>query len=572
MFLEHNLVPRSFKVKIEDTLSSTNDIKWIDNYFNLLTQCVNKYLADDELMHEAMGLRYTSKGNFETDFSRLTNRPYKNDDYPLSGGNQAKSFKFIEANIRNCLLSQQQRRIIADKLVKYEYKVTDKIIKEIKDDLIDENIYTTFAEIKNIAAAKGATSIPKCKNVVLDWSVQDNQPIKTSFFNGMIHFKCDYKGRWITHKVKVPENIKAPSGSFHKPYIYRESDSGILYMIVPYDACVDEDYIDKFAEPFKSLGVDLGKIRPFAAAWSALDGSWEAGFSPSRELVRLLEKMSRVEENISGIRKKIDAYDALACRDSSSDFAWKMHDMRCRLKELREKHSRQKRKATWLFARDIVNVAVENRCFMINFEDFRGLSDKTGYWNVSEIVDCVALNADLCGIQVWLVDINQTSHTDPFSGESVEPRGDRSVVLSDGSVMDRDDVAALEISFRGGRYRRDNLRVKSRRVGGDRVRPVRSCGSVSGGRPRSVSRTGVYKRGLRESGKLSVRERSRLDRMVSFSFCSGSSVSVAVAAGGQVSLSHPRFVSGVPFGTPKNNNTGFVHRSIKESMYLSQNQ
>ena len=571
MFLEQNLVPRSFKVKIKDTLSSTNDTKWVENYFDLLTQCVNKYLDDDDLMNKAMSLRYTSKGNFETDFNKLTERPYKNKDYPLSGGNQAKSFKFIEANIRNCLLAQQQRRTIAKKLEKYKYEITDKIIKEIKEELIDEeNIYTTFAEIKNIAAAKGATSLPKNKGVVLDWSVQDNQPIKMSFVNGMIICKCDYKGRWITHKIKVPDNIKEPSGSFHKPYIYREKASGILYMIVPYDACVDENYIEHFAEPFRALGVDLGKIRPFAAAWSALDGSWEAGFSPSRELVQLLGKMSRVEANIAGLRKKIAAYDELACRDSSSDFIWKMFDMKQRLADLREKHSREKRKASWLFARDIVNIAVENRCFMINFEDFRGLSDKTGYWNVSEIVDCVALNADLCGIQVWLVDINQTSHTDPFSGESVEPRGDRSVVLSDGSVMDRDDVAALEISFRGGRRRVDNLCVKSRRVDGDRVRPVRSSGSVCGGRPRSVSRTGVHKRNLRELGLLSVRVRGRLNRMVSFSFRSGSSVSVAVAAGCKGLRSHSR-LKNVPFGTFRDNNTIFANnQSIQQSMYVSQ--
>lgn len=572
MFLEQNLVPRSFKVKIEDTLSSTNDIRWVENYFNLLTKCVNKYLDDNELMQETMKLRYTSKGNFETDFNNLTNCPYKNADYPLSGGNQAKSFKFIEANIRNCLLAQQQRRIIAEKLAKYEFEITDSIINEVKEDLIDEdNIYTTFAEIKNIAAAKGATSLPKNKGVVLDWSVQDNQPIKTSFVNGIIYYKCDYKGRWITHKVKVPDNIKVPSGSFHKPYIYREKSSGILYMIVPYDACVDEDYIDNFAEPFRALGVDLGHIRPFAAAWSALDGSWQAGFSPSRELVQLLGKMSRVEANIEGVRKKIAAYEALAFRGSSSDFIWKMHDMQCRLSDLRDKHSRQKRKASWLFARDIVNIAVENRCFMINFEDFRGLSDKTGYWNVSEIVDFVALNADLRGIQVWLVNINNTSHTDPFSGERVEPRGDRSVVLSDGSVMDRDDVAALEISFRDGYRRRDNLRVKSRRVKrGSRSRPVRSSGSVSGGRPCSVSRTGRHKRSLRGLGGLSVRGRARLNRMVSFSFGSGASVSVAFAAGSKGLRSHSRF-SGMPFGMPRNNNIIFANkRSIQQSMYVSQ--
>lgn len=574
MFIEPNLVLRSFKVKIEDTLSSTNDIRWVENYFDLLTQCVNEYLSDDELMQKSMELRYTSKGNFETDFSNLTNRPYKNKDYPLAGGNQAKSFRFIEANIRNCLLAQRQRRVIADKLAEYDFKVTNKIINDIKEDLIDnENIYTTFAEIKNIAAAKGATSFSKNKSVVPDWSVQDNYPIRMSFVNGMIYYKCDYKGRWITHKVKVPDNIKAPSGSFHKLYIYRDKISGILYMVVPYDACVDEDYIDSFAEPFRSLGIDLGKIRPFAAAWSSLDGSWRAGFSPSRELAQLLGKMSRVEANIAGVRKKIAAYEDLAFRGSSSDFIWKMHDMQERLCALREKHSRQKRKATWLFAHDIVNLAVENRCFLITFEDFRGLSGKTGYWNVSEIVEYVALNAELHGIQVWLVDINNTSHTNPFSGEAVEPRDDRSVVLSDGFVMNRDDLAALEISFRGERRRRDNLRVKSRRrVSEDeRSRPVRSSGSVSGGRPRSVSRTGLHKRALRScSWRLSVRERARLNRMVSFSFGSGSSVSVAIAAGCKGLRSYSRF-SGVPFGTPQHNNIIFANNSsIQQSMYVSQ--
>ena len=528
---------------LRQTVKTQADYDWIDAYQTGLENEVNACLRNDELMRQAMMLDIKSKGKFETEFNKLANQRYKDADYALSGGNQAKSFKFIEGNIRQVLLSQDERRQIADILAEYDYDISAKEkLDKIYDRLHDADLYPSLFEIKNISAAKGAVSLPQLKSCVIDWAVQDNQPIKTSYDDGYLSFTCDYRGNWIEHKVLVPNNLKNPTGAFSKPCIYRDDDD-VLWMSIPYDAYVDTEYIDNLNDVYKCLGIDLGVIKPFAGSIIDSDNNWMTGLAPSKELENLCKKFERVDVDVRKTAEKYHKYEDLAYRESDDEFIWRMYDLGKQLEAKRDKRSALRSHIEWVFARDIVNHAVENKCGMITFEDFRPLNGITGWWDVSTIVKHVVMNAELHGIQVWLVNIRNTSHTNPFTGEYVVPdESTRLIEVAPNVLMDRDDVASLEVAWRPEVKRRDRSekrkKPKSRRRAKNRKRP--SLGQRNGGvkrRPRSKSRTRLHKESLvswrlRRLGAYHTSHQVSAGEMSKSDFCwFASSVSVVMSAG-----------------------------------------
>lgn len=538
-----DIIIRTFKVPLRQTVKTQANYDWIDAYQTGLENEVNACLRNDELMRQAMMLDIKRKGKFETEFNKLANQRYKDADYALSGGNQAKSFKFVEGNIRQVLLSQDERRQIADILAEYDYDISAKEkLDKIYDRLHDADLYPSLFEIKNISAAKGAVSLPQSKSCVIDWAVQDNQPIKTSYDNGYLSFTCDYRGKWIEHKVLVPNNLKNPTGAFSKPCIHRDDD-GVLWISIPYDAYVDTEYIDNLNDVYKCLGIDLGIIKPFAGSIIDSDNNWMTGLAPSKELENLCKKFERVDVDVRKTAEKYHKYEDLAYRESDDEFIWRMYDLGKQLEAKRDKRSALRSHIEWVFARDIVNHAVENKCGMITFEDFRPLNGITGWWDVSTIVKHVVMNAELHGIQVWLVNIRNTSHTNPFTGEYVVPdESTRLIEVAPNVLMDRDDVASLEVAWRPEVKRRDRSeqrkKPKSRRRSKRRKRPSlgqRRCGVKR--RPCSKSRTRLHKESLvswrlRRLGAYHASHRVSAGEVFFPNFCwSASSVSVVMSAG-----------------------------------------
>ena len=533
-YRDTDIVIRTFCVPVRRTVRTQDEYDRVDAYQRGLEDEVNSFLQDEAIMTQAMSLDIKSKGRFETGFNRLSHNRYKDKDYALSGGNQAKSFKFVEGNIRQVLVSQAERRQIAGILAAHDYDIsTAEKLSAVYDDLRAANLYPTIYQLRNIVSSNGAVSLPRTKRCVIDWAVQDNQPIKTSYDDGYLSFTCDYRGRWIEHRVLVPDTLKNPTGAFSKPCIYR-AKSGELMMSVPYDAYVNEDYINSLEDTHKCLGIDLGVIRPFAGSVIDSENNWVTGLAPSKELERLCEKFKRLDDDVRGTADKYRKYEALACRDSDDEFIWRMYDLGKKLEAKRMKRSLLREHIEWVFARDIVNHALENKCGMITFEDFRPLDTITGWWDVASIVRHVTMDAELHGIQVWLVNIKDTSHTNPFTGEHVEPAPKtRLVEVAHGVLMDRDDVASLEIAWRQESRRRDRSegrrKPKSRRRAGNRKRP--SLGKrkryVVRRRPRSKSRTRLHKESL-----VALRSRKYGARHASHNISmSASSVSVVMSAG-----------------------------------------
>ena len=554
-YRDTDIVIRTFRVPVRQTVRTQDEYDWVDAYQRSLEDEVNSFLQDDAIMAQAMSLDIKNKGKFETGFNRLSHNRYKDKDYALSGGNQAKSFKFVEGNIRQVLVSQAERRQIAGILAAHDYDIsTSEKLSAVYDDLRAANLYPTIYQLRNIVVSKGAVSLPRTKRCVIDWAVQDNQPIKTSYDDGYLLFTCDYRGRWIEHKVLVPTTLKNPTGAFSKPCIYR-AKSGALMMSVPYDAYVDDDYINSLEDAHKCLGIDLGVIRPFAGSVIDSENNWVTGLAPSKELERLCEKFKRLDDDVRGTADKYRKYEALACRDSDDEFIWRMYDLGKKLEAKRVKRSLLREHIEWVFARDIVNHALENKCGIITFEDFRPLDNITGWWDVASIVQHVAMDAELHGIQVWLVSIRDTSHTNPFTGEYVEPDSKtRSVEVAPGMLMDRDDVASLEIAWRPESRRRDRSegrrKPRSRRRAGNRKRPSlgRRRRGVIRRRPRSKSRTRLHKESL-----VAWRSRKRGACHASYDVSmSASSVSVVMSAGVKRLDNRLSSVKAAPFRTVEN--------------------
>jgi IS605 OrfB family transposase len=122
--------------------------------------------------------------------------------------------------------------------------------------------------------------------------------------------------------------------------------------------------------------------------------------------------------------------------------------MRADRKEKKEKLSHLKEHEAWLYARDIVAHAIERHCYEIHLEDLRAFKDISGQWDFAKIVSCVANEAELFGISVFVVNPKDTSHENPFTGEICPVRDDRQMVLDSDDTIDRDLGAGLNAAYR----------------------------------------------------------------------------------------------------------------------------
>lgn len=159
-------------------------------------------------------------------------------------------------------------------------------------------------------------------------------------------------------------------------------------------------------------------------------------FARCRDVGRLIGKNNRLGLIIKGQASPdpvdVDAYER---RAGEIEF-------------LREKITEQKGKVAWLIARDVVDHAVRHHCGVIKMEDLGFVQEAYGSkWAHGLVRQRLEERARAFGITVEVVPAGGSSHLDPFSLEHVDPRSDRSVVTS-GGVMDRDDVASLNLASR----------------------------------------------------------------------------------------------------------------------------
>lgn len=201
---------------------------------------------------------------------------------------------------------------------------------------------------------------------------------------------------------------------------------------------------------------------------------------------------------------------------------------------LREKITCQKGKVAWLIARDVVDHAVRHHCGMMKMEDLGFVQEAYGSkWAHGLVRQRLEERARAFGITVEVVPARGSSRLDPFTLESVTPRSDRSVTTS-GGVMDRDDVASLNLASRKSTRA---CRALKRKTGS----PVKAGGQGRLSRDRRKV-TATPKRARPVFGKSRV-------RLLIKSFDSGGLRSVTVAVDCGSALDHNGLAARASLGT-----------------------
>ena len=469
---------RSFKTPLFACVRSASDYAVIEAFQGNMTCVLQRELSDKAHMEAASKLECDSKGTFWSAYEEISGKPYKNKDYPCPKGNKAKCFRMVSEQIRCQFLIKQEKQKVAKIAEDFEFDAFR--LDEIIEACHNANLYPSYWWLRDILKTKGMAKqeIPYDLEFQVDWTTQDKQPIKCHSDNMFLYAECDYGGTWVEKRIPIPSYIKGLVSAFSNPVVYKDKDTGELWVRVGYNMVGSK--INPDSRCGGVMGIDLGFVKAFAGAILYEDGSWRGELSPSNELARVMDKHVKLKDECRNLREKIGSYAKLLGREWRDDetneerqtrgeeakrqidayaeahsgapaydyLVKHLEDMLEDRKNKKAKLRQLKEREAWLYARDIVAHAIEWGVYEIHLEDLRAYREVSGQWDFAKIAFCIANEAELFGISVYVVNAKDSSHEDPFTGEKCVLRDDRMMVLADGSIIDRDLGASLNGSYR----------------------------------------------------------------------------------------------------------------------------
>ena len=427
----------------------------------------------------------TSRGNFRNQVLAELGKPYKHWDTP---GKKAKYYRIMIERMRQLCLSVNDRIEVSEVCAKYDYDLSR--LGDIRKVLQERNMLVSSGTIRNVCASKGKAGFPEKIGFIYDGTAEDAEISEATHSNGTVSYYLDVYGEKIHFTVKVPSHVRENmTGRWARPVAQIKNDQVILrlsYEVLGNNGSFDNDRV---------MGVDLGKVKPFSGVINFGDGSYSTELAPSKELERLSEKSEILSREINFHYKKLRKIESLLQGKNSLYLAQHYVDVEDNMRSVKNKRTRLKEAATWIYARDIVNHAVENNCHIVNLENLSFVENKGGKWDFSSIQEKVVFVAELCNIEVRLANASGTSHTDPFTRETAHPNTQRRTKTICGEI-DRDYCAALEITQREGAVSKTQRRKnKKKKVVQKPLVPKRCrdkhCSTPK--RPKSPSRKKTYK-------------------------------------------------------------------------------
>ena len=364
---------------------------------------------------------------------------------PLSGKvcNSAWYMRIIIFNLVSLLRSRADQVKIYKLLQKYQFK----ICSDLRKELAENELYPSNTNLKNLCQAKEMPHLPESAVFRLDYAYSDKQ--MCVFDCEKLEFSVQVRTNKEAKKTGLPEwktfNLVLPSfireqaaGKIAKPLFYKDK-TGKLICQIPYEVKPE-----KHPEFKNILGVDLGKVKPYSAVVLYRDKTYSNEITPSKELMNLYEKLIRINENIDRNYQKYKRAKAYQKKDEGDTRRQQARWFNYR--SAREKRTRIKEEAEWLMAEEIVEIAKRNQCKEIHMENLTWVNNKGGKWDFSMIRDRVMQVAELHGIEVVFVNPCNTSCRHPLTHELGKESG-RSIVFKDGTRVDRDQLAALNIAL-----------------------------------------------------------------------------------------------------------------------------
>ena len=448
---------RALKFNLSDinTLTPT-DIEEIETFFNTYTTLFHELIStiniEDFLDWETL----KSRGKFRDQFLNTHTKTYLNWDME---GNKAKYFRIMIGQIRQQVLSIREKIKISRVCQSYDYNISR--LNEIREELIANDIYPTNALIRNICKAKQLPNTEKELHPILDFTIEDDQISQVDAQETFIEYRIKVGKTWKTIRIVIPvSNIRPFTGKFARPVLQRDKTTQQLYIRVAYEAEIQHH---KF-NPDIFLGVDLGKIKPFASSIVSKDGSYSTELTATKEIQKLVDKINVLQREKEFLYAKRAQKEALMTgvdetSDTYFDLMMSYFGIDEQIRFIRTKQKNIRNHLAWLVARDIVGHATHYNVGVVKLENL-SVFDTAGTWNRSDIATRIMHVAALHGIEVFYVNASKTSHTDPFTDDETHPNSKREVKTSAG-VFDRDYVASLETGRRPGK----NADKKKRRKG-----------------------------------------------------------------------------------------------------------
>ena len=441
------------------TVNTVGPKELLPIYF-LLDNELNRILRDEKEKLEQLIVKENGKAVEKGGFTKQFNSIFGN---TLLGVVDAWYYRILQLNIYDLLLSLHDRKEIQQTLRENDNKINSKLW----DMLTEKGLYASRGYVKNIKKQKTDVTIPDKKTFELNFGYGDKQIVKRSghTFQFKLYQKKEAEelgvDQWMTYHMPVPATVKPQfSGIVKNPsFVYNKT----LDILVAHVPCVMT--CEEVPQTHKNiLGVDLGKVKNYSATVLYPDKSYSDEYIPSNQLSQLCDKVTRQSIHIRALHgksKRVKAYQIEGLTE------------RQKRREVNEQATRQKRTRTKdevarLTAKEIVEIAYQENCHAIHVEELHWLESRGGKWNYAATIKYIRMFAELYGIKVVEVKCTNSSKMHPYTKEIGVIR-DRYVYWSDGSFMDRDRLAGLNMALRGKNNARGKKipvrsNVKSQRV------------------------------------------------------------------------------------------------------------
>lgn len=450
---------RTIKYPLESIESlSTPDTQLLNEFYEQYEKYFQETVENIDILDIISWSEITSKGNFRDRFLQEYGKPYL--EWGIDG-ERAKYYRIIIGQIRQQARSIKERIEVSRICGEYDYNISQ--LSEIRKSLIEAGLYPTNSTIKNICKCKELPDTSTMFYPVLDFTVEDSQVSTVMVNNTTVDYAMKIFSTWVKFSLTLPiSNMRENTHSIARPILQRDKTTGELYLRLSYEPVILEHAFNDDL----IIGIDQGKKKPFAGSLISKDGSYSTELTYTKEIENVAHKITVLDHEKSFLYDKKSEIEALMTGvDTQSDTYFDLLIIYGGLKEqisyIRNKQSRLRENLSWLIARDVVDHCIHYNVGVIKLETL-SVFENTGKWNHADVVNKLKEITSLHGIQVFLVDAKNTSHTDPFTDDYINANDKRLVNISIG-VRDRDYVASLEIARRPGKNANKKKRKKRKK-------------------------------------------------------------------------------------------------------------
>lgn len=407
--------------------------------YEILQEELNYVLSNNDIrnkiLHEVDYSKH--KGDILTQYAKLFGNALQDRPNWDNIANKAWYFRMLAENVRRTYESLQEKYTIYTCLKENNFNIDDQLYATLRS----KKIYASAGNFRNIIrqAKNGSVpALPRCQKFVMDYSVSakqnclklDNKTFKLRV--GLGTSDEDY----VIYHIDLPSSLRLNlTSNCAKPRFYKNNQGNYVADLV-YEVKVESNNLDK-----NVLGVDLGKIKLYSASVLYQDGSVGPENIQSRSLSRMQDKLEKLYSERSFIYCKQERSRGYTSANS------KFNSRITHLEGINSKITRIKDHAAKLIANELVELAKANSCDTIVMENLHWLDSTGGKWNHAMIQAKVKEIAELYGIKLELVNCAKSSSTHPVTGE-VGKTSNRTVKFSDGSTLDRDHLASVNIATR----------------------------------------------------------------------------------------------------------------------------